>query len=136
MTQYGNKTRPPILSFDPEYSKELIHSCPSKAKITVAPIFDWSDGDVWAYIHDRKIQYCSLYDEGFKRLGCIGCPLTSKRQREREFRRWPKMQEAYIRTFDRMLALHPKEGAVDRKGNPFRTIWRTGQEVFDWWLSC
>ena len=39
-------------------------------------IFNWSDADVWEYIHTRKIPYCSLYDEGFKRLGCICCPLS------------------------------------------------------------
>lgn len=38
------------------------------------PIIDWTDADVWQFIHENGVAYCSLYDEGFTRLGCIGCP--------------------------------------------------------------
>jgi phosphoadenosine phosphosulfate reductase len=32
------------------------------------PIIDWTDSDVWEFIHLYKLPYCSLYDEGFKRI--------------------------------------------------------------------
>jgi phosphoadenosine phosphosulfate reductase len=114
-----------VYTFDPEQGKRLVRSCPTKGKIVVTPIYDWSDDDVWAYIRDRRIAYCSLYDEGFKRLGCIGCPMASK-GREQQFLRWPKFKEAYIRTFDEMLRLHPDKA---------KPIWKTGHDVFDWWMS-
>lgn len=48
------------------------------------PIIDWSDEEVWKFIRHENLPYCKLYDEGFTRLGCIGCPMASKRERERD----------------------------------------------------
>lgn len=53
-------------------------------KIIINPIIDWSEADVWEFIKLTKIPYCSLYDQGFKRLGCLFCPMAAKRERERE----------------------------------------------------
>lgn len=118
-------------AFDPEQGEQLMKMCPAKGKIMVAPIFDWTDEDVWAYIRDRNLPYCSLYDEGFERLGCIGCPLARKSGREKEFARWPKIKQAYLKTFDRML----EERALKDKWNKASYNWKTGQDVFDWWMS-
>lgn len=46
----------------------------------------------------------------------------------REFARYPKYEQAYIRTFDRML-----QARIDN-GKPYKK-WRCGQDVIDWWLS-
>ncbi len=118
-------------AFDPEQGERLMKMCPAKGKIMVAPIFDWTDEDVWAYIRDRNLPYCSLYDEGFERLGCIGCPLARKSGREKEFARWPKIKQAYLKTFGRML----EERALKDKWNKPSYNWKTGQDVFDWWMS-
>ena len=50
-----------------------------KSKHLINPIIDWEDEDVWEFINQYEIPYCSLYDEGFARLGCIGCPMSGKR---------------------------------------------------------
>jgi phosphoadenosine phosphosulfate reductase len=115
-------------AFDPEQGLHLVRGCPTGGKVVVAPILDWTDRDVWAYLYDRDIPYCSLYDEGFKRLGCIGCPMARKAGREKEFARWPKFKAAYIKTFEEMLRLHP-----DRN---YRQPWTSGEEVFNWWVNC
>lgn len=57
-----------------------------KSKTYINPIIDWSDADIWEFIKSRNMPYCSLYDEGFKRLGCVGCPSSNIK---REFERWP-----------------------------------------------
>jgi len=90
------------------------------------PIFYWSDADVWEYIRSRGIPYCSLYDEGFKRLGCICCPMSSNQIKEGE--RWPKYKAQYIRTFQKM---------VDKKIADGFDVgdWRTGQDVWNWWTT-
>jgi len=90
------------------------------------PIIDWSDSDVWDYIHQEQLPYCLLYDEGFKRIGCVMCPMGATRQMERDARRWPRIYNAYLRAFDRMIA------DCAAKGKP-RT-WQTTQEVMDWWI--
>ena len=49
----------------------------------ILPILSWSDDDVSAFIHDRKITCHPLYYDDSKnfcvsrRLGCIGCPLQA-----------------------------------------------------------
>ena len=55
-----------------------------KDRVTVSPILEWSDNDVWNFIHKYNVPYCTLYDEGFKRLGCLFCPMSRERERERE----------------------------------------------------
>lgn len=64
----------------------------------VAPILHWSDADVWDFIRAEKLPYCSLYDEEFDRLGCIGCPLASQGFREKQFARWPRYERAWMRS--------------------------------------
>lgn len=97
-----------------------------KKKIVVRPIIDWTDEEVWEYIHKYKLPYCELYDKGFERIGCIGCPLASKNQKK-ELELYPKFKEAYIRAFDRMIQERIKKGK--------ECNWETGKEVYKWWIG-
>lgn len=95
----------------------------------VNPIINWSDEDIWGYIKSNNLPYCSLYDEGYKRLGCIGCPMAGRKVQEREFQRWPKYREAYLRAFDAMLAKNRAEGYVSKLN------WKNANDVMAWWLG-
>jgi phosphoadenosine phosphosulfate reductase len=64
------------------------------------PILYWTEDDVWTLIRREGIPYCSLYDEGFKRLGCIGCPMSGK-GRVKEWERWPKYKDGWCRAFSK-----------------------------------
>lgn len=92
-------------------------------------VFYWSELDVWEYIHSRKLPYCSLYDEGFKRLGCICCPMGNAKNQLRQAERWPKYKAQYLRAFQKMIDKKLSEGGS------YRLDWRTGQDVWDWWVS-
>ena len=107
--------------------RRMMETCIIRGKHILNPIIDWSDEEVWEFIHYFKIPYCNLYDEGFKRLGCIGCPNGGKKHMIKEFKRWPKFKENYIRAFDRML--------VRRKEKGLKTDWKTGEEVMNWWIN-
>jgi phosphoadenosine phosphosulfate reductase len=62
----------------------------------IAPILQWGDDDVWKFIQVENIPYCSLYDEGFTRLGCVGCPLAGQKSRDAGFARWPKYERWWM----------------------------------------
>lgn len=61
----------------------------------VYPIRLWNWDNVWGFIRQRKLPYCSLYDEGFERLGCVGCPKAGTKVRRREFARWPRYERQW-----------------------------------------
>lgn len=107
----------------------MVESCYKRHKTTLNPIIDWTDRDVWDFIHAESIPYCELYNDGFHRLGCVGCPMAAKHGREVEFAKWPKYKLAYLKAFDRMLAERQKRGK--RRDEMFSTA----QSVFNWWMK-
>ena len=42
-------------------------------------------------------------------MGCIGCPLQGRKGMLRDFERWPRYKQKYIKAADRMIANHPGE---------------------------
>lgn len=100
------------LSFldDNDNSRKMVEQCYQKNKVTINPIVDWEEEEVWEFIKEvAKVPYCELYDQGFTRLGCIGCPLQGREGMLADFERWPKYKELYIKAFDKMIANHPGE---------------------------
>lgn len=65
-----------------------------KDKVIFNPIIYWTDQDVWDFIAYRNLPYCSLYDEGYKRIGCIFCPMSSKKTKAKDRLRYPKVEKA------------------------------------------
>ena len=41
--------------------------------IQANPILDWTEMDVWAHTTARGLPYCTLYDQGYRSLGCAPC---------------------------------------------------------------
>lgn len=73
-----------VLVNDNSDSRRLMEQCYQRSKTTLNPIIDWSDHDVWAFLQGEDIPFCELYEEtGQHRIGCIGCPMASQRERER-----------------------------------------------------
>lgn len=99
----------PLDSFD--RNNKMVEMCYKTHTTTVNPIIDWNDAEVWEFIKEYNIPYCCLYDEGFKRLGCIGCPMGSKEQRIREFERYPKYKALYMKAFEKMIENRDRGGA-------------------------
>jgi phosphoadenosine phosphosulfate reductase len=76
--------------------------------VTVNPIINWTDSDVWEFIRKYNVPYCELYDRGYTRLGCIGCPMSTKAGEE--LAAYPKIREAYLRAFARMIENRKEKG--------------------------
>ena len=109
--------------------RRLFENCQVKGKRVVNPIIDWETSEVWEYIRSRQLKYCCLYDEGFDRLGCIGCPMADL-GRIKEFTRWPKFKENYLRAIARFLVKYIPRRIKKGKKPKFETP----IQMFNWWI--
>lgn len=109
--------------------RRQVENCYTGKKSYVHPIINWSHDEVWQYISERGLAYCSLYDEGFDRLGCVMCPMKGRDGMLRDEARWPKIAAAYKRACRRSLNKAIDDGLA-RKG------WRyDSDDMYDWWLG-
>lgn len=116
-----------VLNNDNDASREVIESCYRHKKTVLNPIINWEDEDVWEFIHRENIPYCELYDRGYKRLGCIGCPMNTAAAAELEA--YPKYKQMYLKTFGKMIAEREKAGLLPRSEG-----FKTPEGVMKWWL--
>lgn len=96
-------------------------------RVVINPLLLWSDDDIWEYIKTKNLPYYKLYDEGWKRIGCIGCPFGSKKQRLAQFERYPEFKQMYIDAMGRVIAKRKEAGKVVKIDD--------AEESFEWWLS-
>lgn len=119
-----------ILNNDNDDRRRLFETCSLQHKAICNPIIDWTDSDVWEFIEDAKIPINPLYQCGFSRVGCIGCPMAGTAGRYKQFARYPRYQELYIKSFERMLEERRARG---KDGGSWGNY--TGRDVFHWWME-
>lgn len=120
------------MSLDNEMARDqndFLQQCYRDRSVTVNPIVDWTDKDVWEFLHFYGCESNPLYQCGEIRIGCIGCPLSGPRQQKADFKRYPKYALNYIKAFDRMLKAR-KEARLENKID-----WQSGIGVMKWWLG-
>lgn len=91
-----------------------------KDKILLNPIIEWSEEDVWEFLNKVvEVPHCELYDEGYTRIGCIGCPMATTKNQIKQFKRWPHVKEKWIRAImdvrrESILANTPPNRSVEQ----------------------
>ena len=87
-----------------------------KDSIIISPIFDWTENDVWYFLNNIiKAPHCKLYDVGYKRIGCIICPMSTYKLRIYDIQRFPHVKRNWIKAIKKI-----------RKGISFK-------KGFIWW---
>lgn len=119
-----------VLNTDNDASRAVIEYCYRTTSTMVNPIVDWSDNDVWDFLRHYGCQSNPLYQCGYKRVGCIGCPMSGTKGMQREFDRYPKYRNLYVKAFDRMIE-HRRQRGIHSDDN----LWQTGEDVMRWWLG-
>lgn len=114
-----------VLEFDNAETRRMVEMCYKTHRTTLNPIIDWSDEEVWEFIKEYEVPYCALYDQGYKRLGCIGCPMSYRQ--EEELDAYPRYKTLYMRAFKKMLEERKKHGMPEK--------WASAEEVYKWWVG-
>jgi len=127
----SDRAKKVVLNNDNDDRRRLFETCSLQHKAICNPIIDWTDADVWDYIEAEKLPVNPLYQCGFSRVGCVGCPMAGTKGRYREFAFWPKYRRLYIRSFERMLEERGRRGKLDGVWN----MGTTGEDVFHWWME-
>lgn len=91
-----------------------------KESLLISPIIHWTVRDVWEFLNKVcQVPHCSLYDEGYTRIGCICCPMSGPRQKQREIQRWPHVKRNWIKA---IIAIR-RGGGYRKEPLPQRTLW-------------
>ena len=90
------------------------------------PIIDWSDEEVWEYIKKYNVPYCKLYDNGWKRIGCMFCPMSTEKEKLMQIEKYPKYKNLFVKTFQKMIDKRKEDGK--------ECSWFSGEECFNWWV--
>lgn len=98
-----------------------------KTKQFLNIIINWSFNSVWEYIKLNKLPYCKLYDEGWHRIGCIGCPIATYKQKVKHFNRYPNFKKAYLESWRRHIVYLDSREKTS-------TLPRDPEKAFDYWI--
>lgn len=109
-----------------EAEAKIFRFCHQHHKKILNPIIEWTNAEVWEFLREYEVPYCELYDKGYKRLGCVGCPMNVNAARELDA--YPAIKKRYLRAFGTMLAARKRDGLA--------MVWETAEEVMDWWLRA
>ena len=114
-------------------------------KTLIRPILNFDNYDVWQYIRENNVDYCELYDKGAKRkgygegnytrLGCVMCPFAPKASVEREMIAFPKIATSWRIACDQIVKQNKVRGWVNKKGEPYKHRFETGDEMLQWWIG-
>ena len=56
--------------------------------IKINPLLEWSNDDVWAYIHANRVPYNALHDRGYPSIGCAPCTRAVQPGEDSRAGRW------------------------------------------------
>lgn len=78
-----------------DYFSENCQSLGTKSVIQLLPIVDWSETEVWDYIHKHNLPINPEYQTN-KRVGCIVCPKRNFSHNYKSLLKYPKLIDAII----------------------------------------
>ena len=107
-----------------EHKEKMVTCVGGKDKILISPVLYWTDRDVWQFLNLNNIPHCKLYDEGYKRIGCILCPMSNYKQKLKDCQRFPHVKRKWIQTIQKLI----DAGYLNRN-------FTDAELGFNWWIS-
>lgn len=106
-----------------DHEEKMVACVGGKDKIMVSPILYWTERDVWEFLNESKIKHCSLYDKGYRRIGCILCPMSSAKNINRDMKEFPHVVRKWKETIQWL------------RDNKWKRTTLSVDEYFNWWIS-
>lgn len=116
-----------VMNDDDAPTRRFVEQCYRTTSTMINPIVDWTDADVWAFLNHYGCKSNPLYQCGFRRIGCIGCPMSGSNGMKKGFALYPKYKRLYLLAFGKML----EKNAERRRA----AAWKTPEDVMAWWLG-
>ena len=110
-----------------EHEEKMVTCVGGKDKILVSPIIHWTERDVWEFLNSNVIPHCELYDQGRTRIGCICCPMSNVRIKQKDIQRWPHVKRNWLKTIQWLV----DNGYTNRNQEKVNGI----ESFFRWWIS-
>ena len=98
-----------------------------KTKRFLHPIICWTNAERDEYYTITGIPRVILYEQGFTRVGCVGCPQAPLKTRLMQLERYPKIAHNWRAFANRYFDSHPDTPS-------FKAL-RTKDNYWNWWLS-
>ena len=114
--------------FDNTAEVQQTSACYRNNYFIVNPMAYWTDDYLWNYIQGENVEINPLYARGWKRVGCIGCPMAEK-PRLMEFEQYPKYRQNFVRLCDDIIQTRNKQNLPNKYG------FKNGEEYFNFWLT-
>jgi phosphoadenosine phosphosulfate reductase len=116
-----------VLNNDNSMKRRLVEMCPRRNTFIMNPVIDWTEAEVWEFIRARNVPYNPLYDLGYKRVGCVGCPFS--RNRLKELNDNPEYRKAYIRAGAKFIERRKQ------RGMKIPDCMESPEKYFNWWIQ-
>ncbi len=113
-----------VMNMDDDAGRRFTEMCYRTHTVLVNPIIDWTDEDVWSFLHHYGCPSNPEYQRGRTRVGCINCPISTLKQKKLDFYYYPKYKDAYLHAYDKMLKRRRELG--------YETQWKSAEEVLAW----
>lgn len=95
---------------------------------TINPIFWWKEKEVWEFLRSENLQSSYLYECGFHRLGCVGCPQATAKERALQFSIYPRIKDLWMRCCENVWEVIGDDTATKHRFSDWRDFW-------EWWLT-
>lgn len=132
-----------VMNCDNDDSQIFVHRCLRTNTVMINPIIDWSNDDVWDFLCYYGIKVNPIYEVkeingtycpfGDTRAGCIGCPMQGGKGMIKDFIRYPKYRDNYLRAFKRMQEKRKADGLPPFGFDVYGEL--SPREIMMWWVG-
>lgn len=122
-------------------SDSYINKSATKKARLCKPIYDWSETDVFKYLHDHAIPYCTFYDRQMWAAEKLRVSTPLHAESAKHFDQWrkidPEFYEGVVKLFPEMLVQEryfreiDRQKVVDKYGKTFGTCLQYLNEFVD-----